>query len=361
MSNSVMVSTSSVLQPPVVSQSASMWCGVETYWGKIGDGKTHHIVKYRVLPALSQGRHVFCNIDFGGPLKSSSGAVLLTSEERAGLLLSQYLDKDVRQYFHIVDNEWLRQNLVLKDMDGELLQVPHGSRVIIDEAQMLFPIDGYRAANPLFFKLLTYCRHFDIDFCFVTQNPALLDKRIISTSNELIMIKNLWFLSTFFKNRYQVSHHQNLFAEPHQKKQVSFDKSIFLLFKSSGSIVQRQSRFMPVYMVIPVFGLLLWGANILWHGGTLPLLKTHTAVSVPSKDLKDAPAAVQVPAAPPVRPSGFENVMQQVAKLESNSTLPLPVESEVVEHAVFHNALLSKPKGHWRLEKDGSSTWVRHL
>lgn len=360
---------SELLSPPCSSLSESTWCGVESYWGKIGDGKTHHLVKYRVLPALLQGRHVYTNIDFGGALTLADGTTLLTEEERAGALLSQYLKKDVRQFFHIVTNDWFKANLVLNDMDGALLKFPRGSRMIIDEAQMLFPIDGYRAADPRFFKLLTYSRHFDLDFVFATQNTALLDKRIISTSNELIMIKNLWFLSTFFKNRYQESHHQNLYAEPHQKKQLGFDKDIFALYKSSGSVVKRQGRAVPIFMVLPLLGLVFVFAHFLYKGHKSTFLMgkgfgngsemPHTPLFSP---LPVLPSSTTVSSSPGSL-SSAQQAIEQLNLISNSSSLRDSVISsnaelsdEQLKSQKFH---LSPPvsfKGHW--VRDNEGTWV---
>jgi len=182
------------LQP--ASGSKFTWVGVETWFAKIRTGKTHHIVKTRVLPALSEGRHVFTNIDFGPDVKVGD-TIIMTSEEQAGMKLSYFLGKDVRKLIHIRQSSFFSRQLELKDTNAELTCIPPGSRVIIDEAQNIFPINGFKTANDNFFKLLTYCGHFDIDFVFITQNPALLDKRIISSSSELMMIKNLGLFSSF--------------------------------------------------------------------------------------------------------------------------------------------------------------------
>jgi len=360
----------SILNPPVASQSASTWCGVETYWGKIGDGKTHHLVKFRVLPALAQGRHVFTNIDFGGAFTLEDGTVLLNEEERAGALLSQYLKKDVRPFFHIVTNDWFKANLVLNDMDGALLKVPRGSRIIIDEAQMLFPIDGYRSADPRFFKLLTYCRHFDIDFMFATQNTALLDKRIVSTSNELIMIKNLWFLTTFFKNRYQESHHQNLYAEPHQKKMLGFDTPIFELYKSSGSVVKRQGRAIPSFLVLPFLGLLFVFGHYVVKGHKSTFLRgsgfekrTETALPVVSVPPPLSSTLSEVKPLPP----GHMTASQAILELrnmadyrDAPGSFSVSYDSDTLPSEKYHTVYGGgriRVKGRWVKGRDGVSTW----
>jgi len=269
----------------------STWCGVETYFGKIGDGKTFHVVRNRLLPALAEGRHVFFNIDVGSDVVAG-GSVVQSAVERFALNCSLYLGKDVRQFIHRFDSpDQIHSLLQLKDMDGTLLQIPRGSRIILDEAQMLWPISGYRSGNELFFKLLSYSRHFDLDFCFITQNPALLDKRIISSSNELIMIKNLWFLSTFAKNRYQESHLQTMYSEPHSKALHSFDDSIFSLYRSSFTSVKRQKRVGPMFLILPLVGLVsLFGYIFMKPNNIFLRSKSHkTVVSSPIHDFRDSP------------------------------------------------------------------------
>jgi len=246
---------------PTDSKVSSSWIGIETYWGKVGDGKTHHVVKYRLLPALAQGRIVYTNIDFGKDLYLADGTLFLKGSYHASWLVSNYLGKDVRRIFNIVSNDFFRSNLLLQTLDGAQLKIKPHSRIIIDEAQMLFPISGYQLVDPAFFRLLTYCRHYDIDFVFITQNPNLLDKRIISSSTELIMIKNLWFLSTFAKNVYQESHHQTIWAESHLKSRHTFDKTIFSLYKSADFSITRQRRFLPAWVFLPFFffvGSIIW-------------------------------------------------------------------------------------------------------
>jgi len=283
----------------------STWCGVETWWAKIRTGKTHHIVKTRVIPALKEGRHVFTNIDFGRDLIVDE-KIVMSAQSRAALLFSSYLKKDVRSLLHIVGTEFFTCQLGLKDTNAELTCVPRGSRIIIDEAQNVFPVTGYKTAPENFFKLLTYCGHFDIDFCFITQNPALMDKRIISTSSELIMIKNLGLFSSFFQNGYRLSHRQSLYDyEGYDSSLHKFDPDIFKLYKSADTVVKKKFKAVPPFMLVPVLGVFLilgfWafkGSKSSWWGG-----KGYNAAISSIQ----APAALPAssPTPPPVLSSGL--------------------------------------------------------
>jgi len=113
---------------------------VELITGKIGDGKTYHTLKYRLIPALQRGRHVFTNIDFGPDQVTKDGAIISTGVDRFASAVSLYLNKDCRPLIHqFKDESEIKSLLRLKDLKGELLQLPRGATVIIDEAQMIFP------------------------------------------------------------------------------------------------------------------------------------------------------------------------------------------------------------------------------
>lgn len=348
-----------ILQTPPVDKSKSQWIGVETIWGKIGDGKTFFVLKNRILPALAQGRNVYCNVSFGGGVSLPDGTVLLSEQDRVTALLSQFLKKDVRGLLHIVDNEFFFRELVLKDLDGLLLNIKHGSRVIIDEAQMIYPTGNSRAINPLFFKLLCYSRHIDVDFCFLTQNTSLLDRRIISTSNELIMIKNLWFLSTFFKNKFQETHHQNLVAPAHTRVFHSFDPQTFKLYKSCDTVVQRKGRALPFFLVLPVVCFLSVVSIWIFGGDKMYLIGKKKPAAVPValstvtptsavNDYKDAPKEALGPAS--------MSALNQLMAIDYN----LVVSSSTEQNTVIYNSANRKLRGSWVKLKDGSSEWQWH-
>ena len=292
----------SVLSLHSAKKSKYTWCGIETYWAKVRSGKTYHVVKNRVLTALKEGRNVFCNIDFGKDLQVGE-TTLLTSEQRAGLLFSHYLGVDVRHLFHLVPNSFFTEQLGLKDTNADLTCVPHGSRIIIDEAQNIFPVTGYKSAPENFFKLLTFCGHFDIDFCFITQNPALLDKRIISTSSELIMLKNLGLISSFLNKGYRCTHHQNLYdREPFDSSVHKFDTDIFQLYKSADSIVKHKFKALPIFLITPILGVLI-------IGGVIVFGRSHFTLLGGKSDIKPTTEIIQTHVVAPTSLSTIEPVI----------------------------------------------------
>lgn len=240
--------------------ASTFFCGIEFIWAKIGHGKTHHVVRSRLLPALKEGRYVFTNIDFGGPLKV--GDVEVFSEElRAGMIFSDYLQKDIRHLFHVVNGTWVREHLFLGPNQVDFSNIPSGSRVILDEVQNIFSIDGYKDEwKKGFFRFLCVCRHYDVDFVFISQNTDLVDRRLVKTSSDFIKIKNMGFLSSILKSGYRVTHHQSQFDwEGYRSESFKFDPDIFTLYQSSKSIVKHQHQAIPKFLLILVLAIFVWG------------------------------------------------------------------------------------------------------
>jgi len=257
------------LEPSKNRIAATTWCGVEFFFGKIGHGKTHDVIRRRLLTALKEGRHVYTNIDFGTPMQFE-GVELLSVQNRMGMLLSDYLGKKVDHLIHLISSQWVLNTLSLEDTSDDFIGIPHGSRVILDEVQNIFPVDGYKTNPKGFFKLLTMCRHFDIDFCFLSQNHTLVDKRIISTCTDLIFIKNASFLSSMFQKTYRVMHYQSIWErEPYSSQVFQYDMDVFKLYKSSASVVKHKSSLIPPFLLWPMVLIALWFVTLLW--------KTHKA------------------------------------------------------------------------------------
>lgn len=300
------------------------WLGVEFIHAKVGHGKTHHVVKERIIPALKEGRHVFTNIDFGGPLVVGTTDVL-TSEERAGLLFSHYLKKDIRHLFHSINGDWVKSHLVMNENQKDFTVIPPGSRVILDEVQDIFSRDGYMTAPKGFFRFLCKCRHYDVDFVFISQNPALVDGRIVSTSSKIIRIKNGGFMSSIFSKNYRITLHQSLSDwEGYGSSVHKFDDDIFLLYKSSNSIVKHQFTMLPSFMLIPLVCIGLWAV---YMGVKLPSVsfwgKKHTSIPVSSKSvLLPSPLPIyngeSLPAQSPTPVT--ERVIKQLAVLLHSDT-----------------------------------------
>ena len=159
------------------------------YYGKIGDGKTYHVVRNELIPAILAGRRVYTNIE--------------------GLnfrYISTYLNishSDIK-VTHIENPEWYVQNMTLQSGQKEWTN-PHldaGSLIIIDEAQRIWDARDFRNTKKEFLSFLEYHRHFGFDIVFITQNPKRLESSILRLSNESYQVKNLKFLGSFLGRRY---------------------------------------------------------------------------------------------------------------------------------------------------------------
>lgn len=159
------------------------------YYGKIGDGKTYHVVRNELIPAILAGRRIYTNID--------------------GLnfrYLSTYLNISLHEIkvTHIENGNWFVQNMQLSNEQKEWTNphVEHNSLFIIDEAQRIWDARDFRNTKKEFLSFLEYHRHFGFDIVFITQNPKRLESSILRLTNEAYQIKNLKFLGSFLGRRY---------------------------------------------------------------------------------------------------------------------------------------------------------------
>lgn len=275
---------------------------VELITGKIGDGKTYHTLKYRLIPALKRGRHVFTNIDFGPNQVTKDGAIISTGVERFARAVSLYLDKDVREQIHLFKDEAEIKNLLrLKDMEGKLLQLPRGATIIIDEAQMIWPapIPGHLVPiDPLFIKWVAYVRHFDQELVLITQSPSLVHKALLGLMNENVRVKNLVFLSSMLGKQYRVTYHQSVWAEPHGGENHRFDPEIFKLYQSAMAYGTKNARMLPSFMLFPILGVCAWLLFMVTIGRKTPILRQLFA----EKRTETALPAVSAPPSTPMTP-----------------------------------------------------------
>jgi zona occludens toxin (predicted ATPase) len=326
---------------------------VELITGKIGDGKTYHTLKYRLIPALKRGRHVFTNIDFGPNQVTKEGAIITTGVERFARAVSLYLDKDVREQIHLFKDESEIKNMLrLKDMEGKLLQLPRGATVIIDEAQMLWPapIPGHLVPmDPLFIKWVAYVRHFDQELILITQSPTLVNKHLLGLMNENVRVKNMVFLSTLLGKQYRVTYHQSVWAEPHGGENHRFDPEIFKLYQSAMAYGVKGGRMLPGFMLLPLIGLIAWLLFMFFVGRKTPFLKgvmgsksTETAATAVFN-----PSAANTSKAPETAPSrNLEAILAAIQQAENQPKLKdSPISLESIEsdsppkHVNFTNGL----------------------
>jgi len=325
---------------------------VELITGRIGDGKTYHTLKYRLIPALERGRHIFTNIDFGPNEITKDGAIISTGLERFARNVSLYLGKDCRGLIHQFKDESEIKNLLqLKDLSGQLLQIPKGSTIILDEAQMLFPapVPGHLVPiNPLFIKWVAYVRHFDQELILITQSPSLIHKSLLGLINENVKIKNLAFISSVLGKQYRVSYHQSVWSEAHGSENHTFDKDIFKLYQSAFAYGVKNNRPLPSFLVIPVIGVFIWFGFMFVKGkdsfvvrgilGSKPPITSPGPVSTPPLS-----AAQPVVENKPIRAS--EAILLALQEFENSkveqyrdSPVSTDLDDSPPRHLVLHNA-----------------------
>jgi len=195
------------------------------YYGKIGDGKTYHVLANEVVPAARKGRKIYTNLD-GLNVRR----------------LSQYVDRevDVVQWDKVEDIR-AAFNLDQDDKEGSSLTVDRGALLIVDEAQMVFDSRQWRDTGPGVLRLCEYHRHFGLDIVFVTQSPGRLDKSLCRLANESLHVKNLRFLGSMFGKRYVINVRQTPWdRETMATMSGAFKQEIFALYRSS--VVNARAR-----------------------------------------------------------------------------------------------------------------------
>lgn len=298
----------------------------EIVTGKPGDGKSHFVVRFRLLRAIECGRRIFTNIDFGDDELDSKGCLIQSTQERLRISISRYLKFSIPanaielQY----ERDWWVRALQINDLKGSGLGVPRGSTIIVDEAQMIWPKSGSRFHSQKFFDFLTYHRHLDINLVFITQATTLMDDRVSDCCNEFLQVKNMWFLTTFLQNQSTVYFRQKNqpWVEPHRKTQFRFDQKIFSIYRSGFQPNQRSKRLVPAFMMVPVLGVLLM--LVLWYfkGGKTYMFKGSTHIS--SVKIPFTPPIQSPPTTPPIieinpSPSPISGALQQLLELERSS------------------------------------------
>lgn len=195
------------------------------YYGKIGDGKTYHVLSNEVVPAARKGRKIYTNLD-GLNVRR----------------LSQYVDRevDVVQWEKVEDIR-AAFNLDQDDKEGVSLKVDRGALLIVDEAQMIFDSRQWKDTGPGVLRLCEYHRHFGLDIVFITQSPGRLDKSLCRLANESLHVKNLRFLGSMFGARYVINVRQTPWdRETMATMSGAFKQEIFALYRSS--VVNARAR-----------------------------------------------------------------------------------------------------------------------
>jgi hypothetical protein len=196
------------------------------YTGKTGDGKTHHIIRNELLPALRQGRRVYTNID-GLNLRAIAA------------FMDVPYDIIMRQVTICTGNEirTLCQLHMLNsgDIDNEGLELEPKSLVIVDEAQMIWASSDWAkfSNRRAFMSLLEYHRHFGLDFILITQASKNLDVSVSRTANEVCQVERRHYLGKLGARNYAVHHRRAIGAPIDYTTNHVFLSDIFHLYRCS--------------------------------------------------------------------------------------------------------------------------------
>lgn len=142
--------------------------------------------------------------------------------------------------------------------------LPHGSIVLIDECQSVFPQRGPRDKVPNHVSQLNTHRHLGIDIVIITQHPKLIDAAV-----RRLVGCHFHFERAFGFNRSRRLHWQECQDDTkdyHTRKEavttnVKFDKRIFNLYKSA-EVHTHKARIPPklvIALALPVLIVALMG------------------------------------------------------------------------------------------------------
>ncbi len=228
------------------------------YYGKIGDGKSYQVVANEILPAVRDGRKIYCYLDGLNPRRLSQ-----FSGRNANVVMWDKVE-EVREACR----------LDVDDREGAGLKVDRGALIVVDEAQLVWDSREWAQTGKQALAFFEFHRHFGLDVVLITQAPGRLDKGLVRLANECLHVKNLRFLGPFLGGRYVV----NVRQSPHDREPVAtlrgkFEPNVFACYRSTnvrqGAKVHGRG----------IRGVMLWGpaaaavALILyvWNGGIATL------------------------------------------------------------------------------------------
>lgn len=191
------------------------------YYGKVGDGKSYHVVATEILPAVRDGRKMYVYMDGLNPRR-----------------LSQFAGRNSNVV--LWDNvEQVREacQLEVDDREGAGLKVDRGSLIVVDEAQLVWDAREWQRTGKQALAFFEYHRHFGLDLVLITQSPGRLDKGLVRLANECLHVKNLRFLSSALGRRYVV----NVRQSPQDREPVAtirgrFEDNIFACYRSATQV-----------------------------------------------------------------------------------------------------------------------------
>ena len=244
------------------------------YYGKIGDGKTYHVVERELLPAIRRRRHVYTNI---ASVKEPDK--LRAIEALTGVPWAEV--DELITYWPTAEVIREQLDMMPDDKAGVSLKLKKGSLVIIDEVQDAYHSREFKNTSRGFMFYLTYHRHWGMDNVFISQAPGQVEKAIIRVLNFSYQIKNLNFLSSIMGNRYVMNVRQTpqdpVVATLHGK----FNPDIFRCYESTQLRTEDKRR-VPTYLSQPaqllIIPLMAFGFYRIARHGFIPRMEPKQEV-----------------------------------------------------------------------------------
>lgn len=191
------------------------------YYGKVGDGKSYHVVATEILPAVRDGRKIYCYMDGLNPRRLSQH-----SGRNADVVL-----------WDTVEQAREACQLEPDDREGVGLKVDRGALIIVDESQMVWDSREWQKTGKAAMTFFEYHRHFGLDVILITQAPGRLDKALVRLANECLHVKNLRFLAGPLGGRYVVNVRQTpQDREPITTIRGKFDQNVFACYRSATAV-----------------------------------------------------------------------------------------------------------------------------
>ena len=247
---------------------------IETYYGKIGDGKTYHVMLRSILPALRAGRRLYTNVD-GLQLDLIADHI---GVERGSLMVSQWRTaKEIRE----------AMTLDVDDVDGRSLKIDRKSLCVIDEAQLVWDAREFKKTGKDSNTFFEMHRHFGLDIVLVTQSPARMDKAIRELSGMFYQVKNMGFLSKFLGGQYMVNARQKINDPIVYSDRGSFKPDVFRLYRSAVSLSKtKRAVSIPMGwgMILVLCGSVAYAGVTMAHYGGMPLFAGHMPGGKPKNE-----------------------------------------------------------------------------
>lgn len=234
------------------------------YCGKIGDGKTHDVMKREIVPALEAGRTVYHNID-GLTWDKIARYEIYKAHDKykyipfikspppnipSSTCLRKFKNKVEIRTLTKIDSYEEEESIPLSACQYKI-----GSLVVIDEVQLVWDNTLHHRAPKGTLSFIEYHRHFGLDLVFITQNVGRLDSNVRDLVNEFYEIRNLKYMTagtqkTKYRRRVFL---QWPFFESIGANFEQFEIPIFKTYKSEMAAQTKRTYSLP----------LVWKAGII--------------------------------------------------------------------------------------------------